>query len=369
MPKKTAHQDDTHSAPFDLDRHPDIGDFVAAAGTRRRQPLQGFDEDYVDIVDYIVRCTHKIWEEGAIGLIYSHYAHNAVIHTSDGTSYGREGVVKGTIQRQAAFANVRAYADEVIWSGNDQEGFHTSHRVNNVSRNTGYTIYGPPTGRWVTRRGIAHCLVKENRIVEEWIVHDGLSIVRHLGLDEQETARKFAARDVELGLKPAQSLPQGEVERLRGQLPPEAHEESGDGIVDPESLVRRNIHEVWNWRLLNKIDERYVPNYVAYVPTHQTLYGRGDYKAFVLALLAAFPDAYVLVDHVCWLPHGPNGYRVATRWTIQGTHSGPGIYGEPTSKRIRLMGITHHHLQDGRFSKEWTVFDEFMLLKQLYAPA
>ena len=41
-------------------------------GTERRQPMQGFDPDYVDIVDYIVRCTHKIWEEGAVGLIYTH---------------------------------------------------------------------------------------------------------------------------------------------------------------------------------------------------------------------------------------------------------------------------------------------------------
>ena len=30
-------------------------------GTERRQSLRGFDDDYVDIVDYIVRCTHKIW--------------------------------------------------------------------------------------------------------------------------------------------------------------------------------------------------------------------------------------------------------------------------------------------------------------------
>ena len=36
---------------------------LLAPGAQRRQPLAGFDEDYVDIVDYIVRCTHKIWEE------------------------------------------------------------------------------------------------------------------------------------------------------------------------------------------------------------------------------------------------------------------------------------------------------------------
>ena len=37
-------------------------------------------------------------------------------------------------------------------------------------------------------------------------------------------------------------------------------------------------------------------------------------------------------------------------------------------KRIRLLGITHHLLRGGRFVQEWTAFDEFALLKQLYAP-
>ena len=366
--KDKTNKSGAHSPVFDLAAYPDISEFVAAAGTGRRQSLPGFDADYVDIVDYIVRCTHKIWEEGGIGLIYTHYGHKAAVHTADGLTYGREKMVEDTIQRQAAFPNAHGYADDVIWSGNDEEGFHSSHRFVIVGRNTGYSIYGPPTGRWVTELGVAHCVVKENRIVEEWIVRDGLRIVRQLGLNEHELARKFAAREAALGLKSPRPLPQGEIERLRGQLPPEEYTIRSNGEFDPAALVRRNIHEIWNGRLLNKINERYAPNYLAYVPTQQTLYGRGDYKAYILALLAAFPDATVLVDHICWLPNGPDGYRVATRWTIQGTHSGPGIYGEPTGKRIRLLGVTHQHIQGGRFVKEWTIFDEFILLKQLYAP-
>ncbi len=346
--------------------HTDIGRMMAP-GTERRQSLRGFDEDYVDIVDYIVRSTHKIWEEGAIGLIYTHYAHHAIIHTSDGMTYGREKVVENTLQRQAAFPNARAFADDVIWSGNEDEGFHSSHRITNVARNTGHSLYGPPTGRWVTRRGVAHCLVKENRIVEEWIVHDGLGIVRQLGFDEHELARRFARHEAELGIKPSHPLPHGEIERLRGQLPPDVYP-AASGDFDPEDFVRRAIHEVWNWRMLNRIREWYAPNVTAYVSTNRTLYGTGDYKMWVLGLLGPFPDALVTVDHVCWLPNGPGGYRVATRWTIQGTHLGPGPYGPPSGKRIRLIGVTHQHIQDGKVAREWTIFDEFALLKQLYAP-
>src|SRR5947209_5059267 len=42
----------------------DVIEVMAAAGSSRRQSLDGFLPDYTDIVDYIVRTTHKMWEEG-----------------------------------------------------------------------------------------------------------------------------------------------------------------------------------------------------------------------------------------------------------------------------------------------------------------
>ena len=46
----------------------------------RVQSLNGFDDIYTDIVDYIVRCTHRIWDERNIGLIYTHYTHNCTVY-------------------------------------------------------------------------------------------------------------------------------------------------------------------------------------------------------------------------------------------------------------------------------------------------
>ena len=34
---------------------------LAPTNRPRSQSLDGFDDIYTDIVDYIVRCTHKIW--------------------------------------------------------------------------------------------------------------------------------------------------------------------------------------------------------------------------------------------------------------------------------------------------------------------
>ncbi|MGB0388973.1 MAG: ester cyclase [Ardenticatenaceae bacterium] len=363
----TTIRSDQPIAPVTDVPHADIGRLMNP-GSEKRQPLKGFDEDYVDIVDYIVRCTHKIWEEGGIGLIYTHYAHNVLIHTADGQTYGRDKVIADSIKTMAAFPDIRLYADDVIWSGNDQDGFHSSHRIVWVAHNTGYSIYGPPTGRRVVRTGIAHCFVKENRIVEEWICRDELALIRQLGFDEHELARQMAAKEAAKGLKGPKPMALSEIERLEGQLPPKILPAKSSSGFDVEDFIQRSFHEIWNWRLLNKIKEYYVKNYLCYTSTNRKLYGRGDFKIYILSLLAAFPDASMDVDHICWLGNERDGYRVATRWTLQGTHDGPGVYGEPTGKRIRLMGITHHHIENGKFVKEWTAFDEFALLKQLYMP-
>jgi predicted ester cyclase len=330
----------------------------------KRQSMRGFEEKYVDIVDYIVRITHEIWEEKQIGRIYDTYAHNILIHTTDGQTYGRDKVIADSIKTMAAFPDVRLYADDVIWCGNDEDGFHSSHRIIWVAHNTGYSVYGPPTGKRVVRQGIAHCFVKDNRVVEEWICRDELAVIRQLGFDEIELARKLAA----VSNVTPHPLSQGEIERLQGQAPPPVlSPEPGDGF-DVEDFVRRSIHEIWNWRLLNKVDDYYASNVLSNTSTNKVLYGRGDLKSHILSLLAAFPDAAMSVDHICRLGNEQDGYRVATRWTLQGTHQGPGIYGDPTGKRIRLMGITHQLIQSGKVVREWTAFDEFALLKQIYAP-
>lgn len=333
-------------------------------GTEKRQPMQGFDDDYVDIVDYIVRCTHKIWEERGVGHIYTHYSHNLAIHTTDGTTYGRDKVIADSIKTMNAFADLRLYADDVIWSGDDQQGFHSSHRISWIGTNSGYSIYGPPTGKKVQRYGVAQCFVKENRVVEEWICRDELALVLQLGYDPHELARTMAQKQADTGITlPTPTVP-GEPERLEGQMqPPPAPEPTDEN--DLEQHVRRTFHEIWNWRLLNKISEYYAPNYLAWVPPYHKIYGRRDYMAWILARMSAFSDVTLTVDHVCSLGDMQKG-RVATRWYMQGTHDGPGWYGAPTGKRTFLMGITHQEVRDGKFVQEWTCFDEFSLLKQLY---
>lgn len=332
--------------------------------TERVQGLEGFDADYVDIVDYILRCTHKIWEEKGIGEIYTHYLNTIAIETADGWSYGRDNVLAASTQVMSAFPDVRLYGDEVIWSGNESDGFHTSHRITWTGTNTGYSKYGPPTGKKIFRFGIANCLVKNNEIIEEWIARDEMSLVLQLGYNPWELAARMTKGNAD---RPFSPDVQGEIDRTGGQ----DHPASLNPFADPfavEDFIRHTMHEIWNWRRVSRVTDYYVENYRYFGPSGRTLYGRGNMKAHIISLLSTFPDMKYCIDHIYWNGSEESGYTVMVRWRILGTHEQNGIYGEPTGKRIELMGISHMHIKEGKFVKEYTSFDEFALFKQLYTP-
>jgi len=343
---------------FDFADRPDIEQFMDAADMGRRQPLAGYDADYTDIVDYIVRCTHKIWEEKGIGLIYTHYGHNAIVHHSLGTYYGAEQVVRNTLGSMAFTADIRAYADDVIWSGNERDGFYTSHRVFDTSTHTGYTEFGPPTGRKMGRWVIADCFSVQNKIVEEWLAYDSIVSLRQVGYDPVELAHKTTLPDWLYTHGELDRMPTGQ-NALQFFDVPDAD--------DPQGFVRAILLNLWNARLVNMVRAHYSPGHVAFVPGGRKLYGYGDYENFVITLLASFPDLALTVDHQCAVGSAERGYRVATRFTLQGTHEGHGPYGAPTGRRIFLIGFNHHVIKNGKITQEWLLFDEFALLKQLFA--
>jgi predicted ester cyclase len=339
--------------------HADISQLLQPNGARRH-PMHGFDEEFVDIVDYIVRITHRIWEDKQVNLIYDYYSHNCVVYGSRGKSVGREAVVAATVQTMHAFPDRRPYADAVIWGGDDQHGFYSSHRLMGTGHHYGYSSYGPPTGKLIYWRTVADCFVRENRIVEEWIVRDELSVVRQMGLDPRAVARTVA-----------KSLPRAFfdeivplVERHTSSVLPAPLEPQGDP-QQPGEQLRQLIHQLWNARAFGLIFERFATGYRFHGPSGRELVGRDEYLQYMLSLLAAFPNGRLLIEHVCATGDERSGYNVALRWTLLGTHEGFGIYGSPTGRHVRVLGMSHFHVQGGVLQEEWTVFDELALLAQL----
>lgn len=346
-----------------VERH-DYPDLAPANG-KRTQAMRGFDPIYTDIVDYIVRCTHKIWDERDIGLIYTHYTHNCVLYGTTGTLYTREEVVRDTIQRLVSFPERRGMATQVIWKGDENAGFYTSHLVTGTGRHTQNGHLGYPTGRMFTSRTIADCMIYENKIYREWVVADTTAILQQLGLDVQAYAERIASAAFDKGMV---SLDIGENRHMIGQYPPEAEADLSIASNDLERHTLRWLHEVYNRKMLGQIAELYAPTAQYHGPLMAELYGVASIIHQTLGLIGSLPDAAFTPQHICTTPCEEGGEKVAVRWIMEGHHLGYGILnhlGAPTGKRVQMMGITHFHYKNGKIVDEWRVYDEASALVQV----
>ena len=332
-------------------------------GVKRRHSMRGFEDTYVDIIDYIVRITHRIWEEKDIGYIYDTYSHNAAVYNDDGLQYGRDIVVAHTTQAINAFPDIRIFADDVIWAGDDEVGFHTSHRGNTIAHNTGYSDYGPPTGKKVIYSAVANCIVLNNEIFEEWVLYDTAAVIQQLGFD-----LRTMARDIGNGRNWDNLNDQrfGEPERLPGQGKPLYLPFKKTGSFDVEDFIRTAYHNIWNRRMLATVMQAYAPTLHVRSSTRRVYRGRGEYQSFILSILAMIPDLAMQVDDVYWMGNDKDGYNVAVRWSIQGTHRGPGLYGPPTGRPVYMWGISQYHIKNSQITDEWTTFNEFSVMQQIY---
>ena len=338
---------------------------LAPQNAPRTQSLHGFDPIYTDIVDYIVRCTHRIWDERDIGLIYSHYTHNCVLYGTTGTIYTREEIVLDTIQRLVSFPERRGMATQVIWKGDDRNGFYTSHLVTGTGRHTQRGHLGPPTGRAFTSRTIADCMVFENRIYREWVVADTTAILEQLGLDVDAYAAKIAQASFEKGKV---SLDIGENRRMIGQYPPAAEADLSLAGNDIERQTLRWLHDVYNRKMFGALAQVFAPNCQYHGPLMAELYGVASVIHQTLGLVGSLPDAVFAPQHICSVPCEEGGEKVAVRWILEGHHIGYGILahlGPPTGKRVQVMGISHFHYKDGKIVDEWRVYDEASMLVQV----
>lgn len=334
---------------------------LLSPGSSRAHSMRGFEATYVDIVDFIVRATHRIWEEKDIGYIYDHYHHSIRVVDDAGLAVGRDKVIANTIQFINAFPDIRILADEIVWAGNDEVGFHTSHRAFITGTNTGDSQFGPPTGRKVHFWLVANCIFVANENIEEWVIYNTSSLLNQLGFDLCEKAREDGGQ-LEGGVGDAF----GEPDRLSGQgkpqhLPPQ----TTDGF-DIDYFIRSAYHYIWNWRMLGKIHEVYAPTLRFFGPTDRKGYGRGDYQSFVLSVLATFPDLVMTLDDLYWMGNDVEGYVTSVRWSLIGSHQGRGLYGPPTGRRVHMWGITQHVVKEGKIREEWTMFNEFDVMRQLY---
>ena len=125
------------------------------------------------------------------------------------------------------------------------------------------------------------------------------------------------------------------------------------------ATVRRFIKDVVNGGSMHLLTEMVAPDFVGHAP-HGDHYGPEGVRIVVAEYRVAFPDLSVTVEDLL-----AQGDRVAYRFLLRGTHTGP-FMGIPASGQpVVAGGMAIERLADGRLAESWMYLDAPQLLRQL----
>ena len=96
-----------------------------------------------------------------------------------------------------------------------------------------------------------------------------------------------------------------------------------------------------------------------------TGYSFSDAKLFWTGLRSSLPSASFEIEHQIGRDDPMMPPRAALRWTLKGKHDGLGLFGEPTGAELYLMGISHAEFGPWGLRREYVVFDETAIWKQI----
>ncbi len=328
------------------------------------QRLTGFDDTYRNIVDYIVRITYRIWETDARDVEYigACYAPDSRVFDDYGLQLGNAKIIADTHHTTGAFPDIVLDAEEVIWAGDDERAFHTSHRTRILGTNTGPSKYGPATGRKVDLLVIANCVARANDIFLEHVLYNTSAMLRQLGLDPGEEAARLAA-DPPPGW-PRDAATWAALRREGGPRQPLSQSEPVSGF-DPDAFTRTLHDRLWNRRDNAALLDSYETGAPFEGTSERAFAGAPAYEDYLGELRAAFPDLQLQVDEVYWMGNEAEGWLISTRWSAQATHRGAGLYGPPSGAAVQIWGITQAEVREARVQREWQLFNEFDLRMQI----
>ena len=338
----------------------DLATQLAPSGPRR-QPMQGFDDCYADIIDYIIRCTHRIWEERGLDLIDSHYSADCPVYTMAGPVFGAETVKRNTAATLVSFPDRTLVGDAVIWSGDDRQGYLSSHRITSHATNLAASEFGPATGRKIEFTTIADCLCLENRIIEEWLVRDNAAIVRKLSFDIVALAATQAKADQANG--PA-VWRQEAMAKVRALTAPVIAGVKPDPASAPLDFACWYFTSILQNISADSIAAAYAPGARVNLPDEIRVTGHAAIAQARAAIFDCFTGGAITLDHIGSVIEGPYT-DIALRWSYTAQHSRDGRYGAATGQEIYILAVTHLRTIDGQIAEEWTIFDELALRRQM----
>ena len=328
----------------------------------KQQPLIGFDDEFVDIVDYILRITHRIWEQKNIGLCYRYYADVCPVFTLGAYGENIEDVIQGTLKTIAAFPDRSLIGENVVFSEEANEHYYSSHLISSVMTNTGNSEFGPATHKTGRVTTIADCVCFENKIVKEWLVRDNGFLVKQLGLNIINVAKHMA--NIPSKEKHTQWL-NDEFNRVIAI----DHRVASTPIVEGKlaAFAHTWLDTLFNQKQFAKVHEFYSLTATQQWPSGRMATGLAQINGVFIQFFATCPDAKLTIDHIAITPFDETTTDVAIRWSLAG-HFNPqnNELSELKQQPYFILGASHLRIKNKKIIEEITVFDEVALYANLF---
>ena len=317
--------------------------------------MKGFNKKYKNFPDYILKITKQIWEGKDVESIGEFYTKNIPVRSPFGITYGNKPVIEATYNTLKEFPNRQLMGEDVIWNGNDNNGYHSSHRILSKGTHLGDGFYGKPMGKDIYYRVIADCACKDNQVYDEWIVRDQGAMVRQIGYTPKEFAQIMI--DNEGGLEKANKLFD------KNDIKPSNYE--------PEQVKINSAGERYS-KILSKVFREgykfqdYNRASTIYWPGNKIGHGREDVSKLWNSLKEILTDTKFSIEHIGYLDEPNKNPRASIRWFLEGVHSKDSEdYGKKTNSKLFFMGINHVELNQDGVIREWVLFDEVAIWKQI----
>ena len=317
--------------------------------------MQGFDKKYKDFPDFILKITQQIWEGKDVESIAKFYTDDIPVRSPFGITYGNKPVIEATYSTLKEFPNRQLLGEDVIWNGNDDTGYHSSHRILSKGTHLGDGSYGKPSGKNIYYRVIADCACKNNQVYDEWIVRDQGAMVRQLGYSPKEFAQKII--ESEGGINKAKNLFDSKSDKKSNYKPMSVKLNSAG---EKYSNILKNI-------FLSEYEFKdYDRSSNIFWPGNKIGHGREDVMSLWNSLKNILSNIKFSIEHIGYLEEPDKNPKASIRWFLEGKHVNESKeYGKETNSNLFIMGINHAEFGNYGINREWVLFDEVAIWKQI----
>jgi len=122
--------------------------------------------------------------------------------------------------------------------------------------------------------------------------------------------------------------------------------------------------EIWEDRGIATLHDYYSTDIVVRSPA-SVVVGNQNVIGATMATLAEFPDRTLLGEDVIWSGSPEDGMLSSHRIVTTATHSGDGVYGAATGRKLRYRIIADCHAINNQINDEWLIRDQGAIVRQM----